>query len=482
MTEDLTVEEQLRRYTEAINNPLEFFKYVKILDSTINQIIPAQMWPHLVEFIKAAYRYPKLIVLKSKQVGVSWGLAGIFDHWCFRTGGNVLTLSSNQDAAADLLGKSKFIYDHLPPFLQQGLEHDGTYLLGFEKTHSRILALPSTKNAGIGNTASLVASDENEFHEYAEENYRQIEPTIDAGGHHIIVSTWDKTNINSKFKQLWHGAVAGTNNFVPMFFGYDVRPGRDEAWRAEKGRDYTTDWELEQNYPRSIEEATSPISARSVFPAKILMDMAKGCYAPKEVRKGAVNIYLRPRPGVQYMAGADIAEGGGGAGSVLWIEGKEGLSRELAAVIYSRHIDTDIFAYLSKELLDEYFQPQVIGGADALGAAYLKALIGLGYPALKIYCTDKKREKLGYQETEATQQADVYALEGVIRNGVLTVHWLPAIQEMLVYQYKERKDGRTQIGPAEGALHDIVMAMVKANFGFTQFKSQGPVLVTRFFG
>ena len=48
MTEDLTVEEQLQRYQEALNDPLEFFKYVKILDSTINDIIPAQMWPHLV--------------------------------------------------------------------------------------------------------------------------------------------------------------------------------------------------------------------------------------------------------------------------------------------------------------------------------------------------------------------------------------------------------------------------------------------------
>jgi len=261
MTEDLTVEEQLERYQRAIRNPFEFFKYVKILDSTINDIIPFQMWPHLVQLITAIYRYPKVIVAKSKQVGVSWTVGAVATHWCYRTGGNVLTLSSNQDAAADLLAKSKFIYDHLPSYLQQGLEHDGTYLLGFSHTHSRIAALPSTKNAGIGNTASLVVDDENEFHEYAEENHRQIEPTVDAGGHHVKVSTWDKTNLNSHFKKMWYGAMAGTNNYVPLFFGYDVRPGRDETWRENKGRDYATAWELDQNYPRTIEEATSPISA-----------------------------------------------------------------------------------------------------------------------------------------------------------------------------------------------------------------------------
>jgi len=181
------------------------------------------------------------------------------------------------------------------------------------------------------------------------------------------------------------------------------------------------------------------------------------------------------------MAGVDIAEGGGGAASVLWIEGREGLSRELFAVVYSRHIDTSTFAYISYELLNEYFQPQVIGGADALGASYLKDLIGLGYPSHKIYCTDKKREKLGYQETEETQQKDVYALEGVIRSGTLKIHWKPAILELLVYQYKEKRDGRTQIGPAEGALHDIVMAMVKANFGFTKWKPQGAITVSHFY-
>jgi len=243
---------QLGDYIDAKINPIRFFDYVKILDATTNQVISYEKWRHLDYFVRAVYTYPLVIVLKARQIGISWTLAGIALHGCYRTGANTLVLSKGEGEAADLLRKSRNVYEYLPKFLQQEKDHEGAVLLNFKKTHSRILSLPSTKNAGVGQTASFIIWDENEFHEYAAENYGQVKPTIDAGGAHgVVVSTTDPTSIDSHFKTLWRGArgdrkgvypipgvnlmvnegeAVGDNGFFPIFLGYDVRPGRDSEW------------------------------------------------------------------------------------------------------------------------------------------------------------------------------------------------------------------------------------------------------------
>jgi len=460
----IEVQEQLNEYVEAISDPYKFFSYVKILDSTSNTVIPYEMWEHLRYFIWAVYSHSLVIVLKPKQVGISWTLAAIAQHWCYKLGANVLLLSHGKDEAADLLAKSRTIYQYLPKFLQQETEHDGIFLLSFKDKHSRILSLPSTEDAGIGQTASLVICDENEFHEYARENYAAIKPTIDAGGHLVVVSTVDKTNVDSHFKTLWRLARSGDSSFFPIFFPYDVRPGRDEEWYERTKRDYPLVWQFEENYPKTEEEALSPLTGRSVFDRQVLSDMLLKVSEPLEVRQGAINIYQRSKVGTHYIAGVDIAEGRGGDYSVLYIEGQEGLQRGLVAVIYSNQISVDLFAYMSYELLTEYFNPTVIGGADAFGNTFLNYLVNLGYSKDRIYSSDKKKEKLGYQETEYTQQKDVLELERTIRAG-LKVPFKPAVLEMFAYQWADEK-GKSKAEPAKGAHNDIIMAMVKSNFGF----------------
>lgn len=491
---EVAVEQQLNDYIDASINPLKFFEHIKILDSTTNAIIPYIMWPHLKYVIRAIYTFPLVIILKSKQVGISWTIAGISRHLCYKTATNVLDLSSGKDAAADLLRKSRFIDTYLPKYLQLEKEHDGTFMLSFKKKHSRILSLPSTIDAGVGQTASLINYDENEFHEYATENYGQTKPTIDAGARGVVVSTIDPTNIDSNFKILWRGAragkegyfpipgvnlmvnegeVVGENGFFPVFLGYDVRPGRDSQWYEATKKTYPLEWQFRAAYPRTEEEALSPLTGRSVFDKQRLMQLLDGATKPLELRQGATSIYLRPKIGVHYIAGADIAEGRGGDYSVLWIEGQEGLQRELCAVIHSNHINPDTFAYMSKELLSEYYSPMVIGGADAFGTTYLKYLMDLGYSKSKIYYSDKKKEKPGYQETGNTQQRDVLALEASIRAG-LKIRYKPAILELFSYQWKDTR-GISRAEPAAGAHNDLIMAAAKANFGFKEFGPRGKI-------
>jgi len=493
---ELSVIEQIGQKID-IQDPVKFFKHVKILDATTNQVMPYEMWPHLEYVIRAIYKWPLVIILKAKQISFSWTVSGIAVQWCDKTGANIIELSKGEDQAADLLAKSRFIADNLPKHLQHERDKDGTFLIHFKKKQSRIHTVPSTVTAGLGETASLVIADEHEFHPYATENWAHLKPTIDAGAHCILGSTCDPTNIDSNFKVVWRraregmgdyypvegvnlmvneGEVPGPNGFFPIFIGYDCRPGRDEEWYERTRKTYDLDWQFRASYPKTEAEALSPILGRTVFDPVALQRMQQNAVKEIDIRQGGTHIFRRPEIGIQFMAGVDMAEGRGGDYSALWIEGKQGLARELFAVIHSNHVLPDAFAFMSYELLKEYYNPKVIGGATPFEKEFYDNLISLGYSREKIYSSDKKREKLGYQEGggRGDRRTELLVrMEKAIR-GNMQIHYIPAIKEFFAFQYAD--NGRMQV--AEGAHDDLVMAACKANFGFLEYKTGNTIKTT----
>lgn len=486
MIETIDLIDQIWGRVELLD-PLEFFKHVKILDATTNKIIPYEMWPHLEYLIRAIYKWPLLVVLKPKQIGFSWTVAGVAVDWCNKTGTNVIEISKGEDQAADLLAKSRFIVENLPSYLRREKDKDGTFLIHFKKTQSRIHTVASTVTAGLGETASLVIADEHEFHPYAKENWGHLKPTIDAGTHCVLGSTSDPTNIDSNFKVIWRGArdgmgdyypipgvnlkvnegeIPGPNGFFPIFIGYDCRSGRDAEWYEATEKTYELPWQFRANYPKTEEEALSPQTGRVFFDPMSLQKCQNEALKEEEIRQGVIHIFHRPQVGLQYIAGVDMAEGRGGDYSVLWLEAKDGLSRELVAVIHSNKILPDMFSFMSYELLCEYYKPRVICGADAWGQMFIDSLLSQNYPREKFYSSDKKREKLGYVESGKTRDKDLGMMDKSLRAG-LKIHFLPAIKEFFAFQIGE--NGR--IEAAEGSHDDLVMAACKANFGFLNYPS-----------
>ena len=76
--------------------------------------------------------------------------------------------------------------------------------------------------------------DELEKHPYANQNFTNAKPTIDAGGQYVGVFTVDKrkpvTLAKTIFAKAWYSAEESA--FKALFFDYTVRPGRDEEWYA----------------------------------------------------------------------------------------------------------------------------------------------------------------------------------------------------------------------------------------------------------
>lgn len=274
-----------------------------------------QLWPHLSTIVQALVAHRLVVVLKARQVGVSWLLAA-YALWtaAYRPGAVVLMLSRGQDEAATLLAKARYVWSQLPDADRPALGANNAGRLEFPRMSSRIAALPATQAAGRSEAATLVIQDEADWHEYLAENYAAIKPTIDAGGQLIQVSTVNKATMGSLFKGLFRGAPG--NGYEAVFVPWYARPGRDQAWydrmRANVPREagMTPDLYMEQEYPGSAAEALAPSQALAFFQREALSALLADCAAPVEQQQGGlISLWRPPVVAGRYVIGADIAWG-----------------------------------------------------------------------------------------------------------------------------------------------------------------------------
>jgi len=206
MVQAATTQELMRAVSEA--SFVDFLDYVKVLEPPPGlSVIPFEKWEHLESLAHTLRTERLVVILKARQVGVSWLLAA-YALWTalYHKGAVVLMLSKGQHEAGDLVDKVKFIHTQLHPALQQPVGTDSGTEISFPTMMSTVTALPSTEHAGRSETASLVIQDEADFHEHLDTNYAAVKPTIDAGGQLIQASTANKFKMTSLFKQIYRGA------------------------------------------------------------------------------------------------------------------------------------------------------------------------------------------------------------------------------------------------------------------------------------
>jgi hypothetical protein len=295
----------------------DFLPYIKILDPPPGGgIVDFKLWPHLLTMADAFEQFNLIVHVKPKQVGASWEAAalGLWEA-LYHLGATVPLYSKGELESKTLLAKCKFIYDHLPPYLQAPLKDGGSVQeLVFPSMDSRVLALPSTEAAGIGLTASRVIMDEADFFKYLQENFdTAAKPTVDAGGMLYMLSTINPATSISPFKTIVREAgnrQPGQNGFTRFFFPYNVRPGRDQDWYDAGYAAALDKATYLKNYPRTLEEALAPSQVLAAFDLDALDGMQLETKDPIRTH-GTINIYQEFIVGHRYAAFSDPAKGVG---------------------------------------------------------------------------------------------------------------------------------------------------------------------------
>ncbi len=209
--------------------------YVYIEDANNRRTVKWEPWPYLLDLIDTFEENHEVIILKARQLGISWLVCG-YGLWraLFFPNVKVLLLSMGETSAWELVSKCRFIYRRLPVFLKRKTGHDSRSAFELPENDSVIRALPSTEDAGSGFNATLVIRDELEKHPYGEENMAAIGPTIDAGGQSIDLSTARKDKIDTHFKKRYKQAQLGDIGAKPVFLGWRNRPMRQEGMTLDE--------------------------------------------------------------------------------------------------------------------------------------------------------------------------------------------------------------------------------------------------------
>lgn len=221
-------------------------------------LVPFTFWPAQHEVAATMERERLIVILKARQLGISWLVCLFALRLCTLWPGQpVLALSRGQMEADELVHRISVMHREHSDRVQvlPRLTKDNTADLEWDNG-STVVSLAATKDAGRGFTGSLVILDEWAFMKWPRATLAAVKPTIDAGGRLIIISSADGKG--SAYNQFWNAAKAGQNGYVSIFLPWSTRPERGHGWRDEKIREAAGDRsEVVREYPENDIEAFS---------------------------------------------------------------------------------------------------------------------------------------------------------------------------------------------------------------------------------
>ena len=464
----------------------------------VTRALKWEWWPHHEEVVRDLMNEPRIVMSKSRQIGASWGDAAWMLHGAMFTPGFLGGLSSQgEDEAIELLGKCRYIYEHFEingKRVQLKAKTDNTLVLEFTGL-GKLMAFPSTEKAGHGLTFNRVLMDEAAFHEYAEDNYVAFSGATEHGQMIVVSSSGNgqKVAVSDFFERLWKGGAyegplrpedrqgltwggdKDTNGFKARFYGWQVRPGRDEAWYEEQRvRLKPVPGALQREYPNDPDEAFRSMMARRFDVdavahgrahtyAGIHVDVPDGLREPYQ--KGYLRLWQKPRVTSAYVIYSDAALGVG---------------RDYCATVV---LDANTLQHVAT-LRDNDVEPTTHGGwADHLARWYNSGLWGVEsnrgeaiihvaaerhYPRKywheseptyqQMMKGEKPTKRIGFPVTEHTRVGLLDDLGAVIASYTLTSPDVVFWDE--TGSFIVNKNGRSEAAP--GHHDDMPMAMAGA--------------------
>lgn len=235
--------------------------------------MPFHLWDAQKELLGAVVSERLLLILKARQLGISWLLLAYALWLClFRAGRLALVFSIGQAEANEMLRRVHVMYWRLPPEVRSALPSvlkDNTEEMAWDNG-SRVLSLPARKTAGSGYTASLVILDEFAKNQWAREIYTAVKPTIDGGGKMVILSS--AHGAGNLFHEMVEKAQQALGRFAFRFLPWWSRPGRDQSWYAAVAADAVDESHMKQEYPATPDEAFEATEVDAFLPSMALWD------------------------------------------------------------------------------------------------------------------------------------------------------------------------------------------------------------------
>jgi hypothetical protein len=368
----------------------------------------------------------RIIVLKARQLGISTICQGIVFNWCFMyPGANGLIIAHENDASQSLYEKSQMFWETWPFHDLYTAKHATQKRMTWLETRSS-LRIATAKNVQSGRSRTLQAIHASECAIWEDPEtlmvgLRQSLPNT-PGTMLLVEST--ANGVGNWFHKTWLDAVAGNNDYLPLFFPWWKHPEyrlpittlehleleEDERLLMRMGAPpEAIEWrryaipnlcqdsvdEFQQEYPATPREAFLT-TGRNVFPIKALEE----CFKPKAGARGYLtklesgelrfaedpggNLTIfkwpsRDKSWGQYFVSGDPSRTTMGDNACCQVINRSNFEQ---VAVWHGKIDPIAFARIMAQIGYFYNTAELSPEIEGPGYATIGALVEMGYPKL----------------------------------------------------------------------------------------------------
>ena len=500
---------------KSINTKKYIEEYVKIRDKE-SHIIPLRFnepqlkYYNTIKELKRQKKPVRIIILKARQMGFSTATEGIFfKETVTKPNINTAIVAHKEDSTTNLFNMSKLMYNELPAPIKPEKKNSNAKELVFNNKegtglNSKIKCM-TAGGEGVGRSDTIDNLHLSELAFWQGNKKETLTGLLQAvpnlpGTIIVIEST---ANGYEYFKELWDNAVAGKNDFIPIFIGwnelqeYKMPYTGFELTKEEKELQSTygltldqLTWrrwcianncggdveQFKQEYPINPEEAF--ISTGKCYFDKL--NIIKRLQEVKDIKpkqqgyftydynglaisnikwvedkEGPIKIFEKPKKYYPYVLPGDTAGEGSDFFTGHILDNTTGkqvavLKQEYDEISYTRQI----------YCLGKYYNNALIGIEANYTTYPIQELERLKYPKLYIRekedtYTGKVEKRFGFKTTLISRPRILGQLQTIIKESIELIVDVDTLKEGLTFIKNEKGRPEAQIGYHD----DLIMAL-----------------------
>ena len=509
----------------SINTKQYIEKYIKIRDKS-GKIInlkfnePQQRLYDIIKEQKLKNKPVRIVILKARQLGFSTIAESIlFKETTTKFNVNTGIITHQDEATKNLFNMSKLMYECLPQEMKPAKKASNAQELIFDNDKgtglkSKIRCM-TAGSQGVGRSYTYDNLHVSELAFWPGNKKTTMTGLLQAVPNlpSTIIIIESTANGFEYFKEIWDGAVAGENDFIPLFVGWNELKDYQMPYTGfeltseeiQLQRDYNLSLEqltwrrwcirnncsndieqFKQEYPITPEEAFISTGA-CYFNKEIIMGRINKIKNIKPLRKGYfsysingnkisdiefidddkgyIDIYEEPKDGHPYVLGGDTAGDGSDYFTGLVIDNSN--SKQIAKLRHNK-IDEDEY---SRQIycLGTYYNNALVGLENNYSTYPTKKLKEYDYPKMYIREVEDNipeviQDKYGFLTTKATRPIILAMLKEIFRDNISYINDLDVLYEGLVFIKNEK--GRPEA--EQGKHDDLIMGLAITYYIRTQ--------------
>ena len=366
-------------------------KQGELVDFNLN---PLQLKLHnIIERQKAETGKVRIIVLKSRKLGMSTYVAGRYIHnTVFNPHRRAAVITHVADSTSALFRIYKRFIENLPEFYQPKIKSNNSRDLEFDGIDSSVrVATAGSKETGRGDTFNYLHGSEIGFWPNATEISAGLMQAVpDTIGSEIILES-TPNGVGDLFHTTWVEAVNGENGFIPVFFGWNEDPDCALPVPADfkvkdDEKEYAELWKLTPEQIFWRRQKIKQIGAEKfrqeypLDPAEAFRMSHEGSFISPEAVLKARKSNLPVNEKQPLILGVDVARSGKDASCIVWRKGRN-------IIKYQKYhqLKNDEIAYKIIEIIKKDNPVKVnIDGTGGYGTGVIDFLRDKGYQSEEI--------------------------------------------------------------------------------------------------